>query len=175
LDDDLELAAAVLEPHFDAVRDVFSDFCPNEGDVSLSKLRKVKLIVDSSVRDSPRHYAACRTDGKYIILAPQAAELPLEQLVAIISHEFGHAADFSYPACWVTPERGDEQAIWIGDREEDRYTRKWFKLWNQRSDEQVEIAADSIAYTITGMPITYCGPCMIQCFSGTMSRPKGLR
>jgi len=172
--DDLELAAAVLEPHFDAVRDVFAEYRPNGGN-PLKKLCKVQLIVDEAVRDSPRHYAACRTDGKYIILAPQAAELPLETLVAIITHEFGHAADFMYPGMWVSPDRGDEEAIWIGDREPDKYTRKWFKLWNQRSDDQVEMAADSIAYTVTGMPITYCGPCMLQCFSGQKARPRGLR
>lgn len=172
--DDLELAAAVLEPHFDAVRDVFAEFRP-DGGVPLSKIKKVKLIVDPAIRNSPRHYAACRTDGKYILLAPQAADLPLEQLVAIISHEFGHAADFNYPGKWLTPNRGDEEAIWVGDHEDSKQLRKWFKLWNQRSDDQIEMAADSIAYTVTGMPISYCGPCMLQCFSGTRSRPRGLR
>jgi len=167
-----EVAAAVLEPHFDAVRDTFSEFEAESG-VTLSKLKKVKMIVDPSVHDSPRHFAQCRDDGMLIKLAPQAAKLPWENLVAILLHEFGHAADFAYPAMWVTSFSNSDPAVWVGMRE-DKYTRKWRNLWNVRNDDQVECSADAIAHAVAGISIKYCGPCMVQCFSGA-DRPGGLR
>lgn len=167
---DQELAAAVLAPHFDAVRDRFVAY---EGgpDGGLSRLKRTKLVVDPSVRDSERHYAACREDGLVIMLAPEAATLPIENLVAILVHEFGHATDFLYPARWVTdPEK---PGVWISDPEV-RPARKWSSLWHQRSDDQIEFAADSIAWAVTSIRVGYCGKCVIQCFSGP-SRPIGLR
>lgn len=166
---DLEIAAAVLEPHFFAVRDVFLDFDRD----SLRRLRRTRMVVDPTVHDSLRHYAACRDDGLLILVAPEAVDLPVDNLAAIFAHELGHAADFAYPAQWVTLGPGDE-AIWIGDRD-DKIARKWRRLWEQRSDDQVEWAADAIASEVTGVEIQYCGDCMLQCFSGGKSRPSGLR
>lgn len=168
---DVEFAAAVLEPHFHAVRDVFVDFECEPGK-KLSRLKRTRLVVDPSVHDSPRHYAAARDDGTLIKLAPQAVELELENLVAILVHEFGHAADFAYPAQWVMVNRS-EPAVWIGDRD-DKPARAWRRIWAQRNDDQVEWAADAIGEAVTGLPVRYCGPCMIQCFSGR-PRPRGLR
>lgn len=167
-----EVAAAVLEPHFDAVRDTFVEYAPESGQ-SLSKLKRTRMIVDPSVHDTPRHFARCRTDGLLIQIAPEAADLPLEKLVAVLVHEFGHAADFAYPGNWITPERAGAEAIWIGDRS-DKPARKWRRLWVDRPDDQVEWAADAIAETVTGLKVTYCGPCMVQCFSG-IERPARLR
>lgn len=167
--DELEMAAAVLEPHFDAVKDTFVEFepCP------MNRLRKTRFVVEHAVHDSPRHFAACREDGLLIKIAPEAIDLPHEQLVAILVHEFGHAADFAYPGDWVTFPEGTK-AVWIGDRD-DKAARKWRgNLWHHRTDDQVERAADAIGSTITNRQVTYCGPCMIQCFGG-QSRPEGLR
>jgi hypothetical protein len=170
---DAEVAAVILEPHFDAVRDTFVEYAPEPGS-QLTKLKKTRFVVDPEVHDSERHFAMCRDDGALIRIAPEAAELPLENLVAILSHEFGHAADFAYPAKWVTPPRGSGEAVWLGDRD-DKPARKWLRLWSERNDDQVEWAADSIASTVTGIEIRYCGRCVLQCFSGDKRRPAGLR
>lgn len=188
--DRLELAAFMLEPHFDAVRDCFVEFEPEPGE-ALIKLRRTRLVVDDSVRTSERHYAACRDDGLLIKIAPEATSLDARTLTAIIAHEFGHAADFAYPGRWLAFQ--DEPAIWLseggawvrdrhGDMQwnpetgaEAKQVRKWQRMWHRRSDAQVEWAADSIAYAVTGHKIGYCGPCMIQCFSGGRPRPESLR
>jgi hypothetical protein len=168
---DVEVAAAVLEPHFCAVRDAFVDFAP-EGGRSMSRLKRTRMVVDPSIHDSQRHYAACRDDGLLIKIAPEAASLELENLVAILVHEFGHAADFAYPAQWIMVQRG-QPAVWIGDRD-DKPGRTWRRMWQERTDDQVEWSADAIGEAVTGLEIRYCGPCMLQCFSG-IERPAGLR
>ena len=188
--DQLEVAAAVLEPHFDAVKDTYVEFRPEPGE-RLSILRRTRFVVDPAVHDTSRHYAMCRDDGLLIKLAPEAVTLDLETLTAILAHEFGHAADFAYPGRWV-PVKG-EAAAWVGEGgcwhrdaqgnvqwHEDRgkeaqRIRRWQRLWHDRSDDQVEWSADSIAFAVTGLPVQYCGPCMLQCFSGTKGRPRDLR
>jgi hypothetical protein len=165
-----EMAATVLAPYFDAVRDVFSahEPAPNQ---SLDKLAKTDFIVDGRIHDSNRHFAGCRQDGLLILLAPQSVDLPEDTLVAIIAHEFGHAADYAYPGRWL-PER-DEPAAWLADLS-TKEAKRWMKAWPDRSDDQVEWAADSIAQAVTGRRIGYCGPCLLQCWEGK-SRPDGLR
>lgn len=165
-----ELAYAIIEPHFDAARDVFAEFSPAEG-VVLDKVRRTKLIVESSARDSDRHYAACRDDGLLIVMAPDAAQLDTESLVAIICHELGHAVDFLYPAQWAG-FRG-KPAAWI--LEGSKKPQKIREIWASRSDDQVEWHADSIAEAVTGLQIKYCGSCQIQCFGNGVERPPGLR
>jgi hypothetical protein len=168
---DVEFAAAVLEPHFYAVRDVFLEFEPAPGK-HLSRLKRTRMVVDPEVHDSPRHFAMCRDDGLQVKLAPEASDLPVEELTAILVHEFGHAVDFAYPAEWVAFR--DKPAVWIGDRT-DKPARRWRGLWTERTDDQIEWAADSIAQVITGLQVQYCGPCMVQCFSGGKLRGEGLR
>jgi hypothetical protein len=168
LDD--EFAYAVIEPHFDAVRDHYAAFEPEPGS-SLDKVRRTKLVVDPAVRDSPRHYAACRDDGLLIVIAPQAVQLEHDPLVALLCHEFGHATDFLYPGQWAG--RRNERAVWVP--ENTKKTDRIRRMWSERSEDQVEWDADSIAYAVTGHEITYCGACMVQCFSGGKSRPGGLR
>jgi hypothetical protein len=165
-----EIAATVLTPHFDAVRDVFAEHVVADGQ-PLSRLRRTRFIVDPSIRDDERHFAGCRQDGMLILLAPEAADLPINTLVAILAHEFGHAADFAYPARWWC-ER-DAPARWIAD-DSTKKARAWRKAWPHRNDDQMEWDADSIAHAVTGRPIGYCGPCYLQCFGGE-PRPKGLR
>lgn len=169
--EDVEMAYAILEPHFDAVQDFFAEAVPEGAPGPLARVRKTKLLVDDMVRDSPRHYAACRDDGLLIVLAPQAAKLPMDTLVAIITHEFGHATDFLYPAKFLG--RKGAPAVWVppSAKKQGRLRR----MWSERNDDQVEWDADSIAYAVTGREISYCGSCMLQCFSGGQPRPKGLR
>jgi hypothetical protein len=165
-----EIAATVLTPHFDAVRDVFVEYQPVNG-TGLGKLRHTRLLVDSAMHDGGRHFAGCRQDGMLIKIAPEAIELPIETLVAILAHEFGHAADFAYPGRWATQR--DQPATWI-ERDGGRRMRAWRKAWNERTDDQMEWDADSIAWCVTGRHIGYCGPCHLQCF-GDHPRPTGLR
>lgn len=187
--DNGEVAAAILEPHFDAVRDAFVDFEVEPGQ-RLDALRRTRFIVDDDVHDTERHYAMCRDDGLLIRVAPEAVSLDIETLTAILAHEFGHAADFAYPGRWVAT-RGKKarwigeggswsydkgKAVWQPERSKNgRRARRYQRLWHQRNDDQIEWSADSIAYAVTGLKISYCGPCMLQCFSGANVRPGGLR
>jgi len=171
LEEDVEMAYAILEPHYDAVRDFFAEARPQGAPGPLCKAQQTKLLVDDFVRDSPRHYAACRDDGRLIVLAPQAARLPIDTLVAIITHEFGHATDFLYPARFIGRRDGPAQWFPASAKKQGRMRR----LWSERSDDQIEWDADSIAWAVTGKRIQYCGRCMLQCFSGGSPRPEGLR
>jgi len=164
-------------PHFCAVQDVFSAFEVEPG-VRLEKLAKVKFRIEPKVHDKPRHFAATYEDARLMIFAPEIVDLPFETLVAILSHEFGHAADFAYPARWfMAGGGGPSTASWIPEKRTDsRLFRQWDKAWTGRSRDQVEWAADGIAQHVTGQKITYCGDCMLQTFSGCgVERPKGLR
>lgn len=169
-DDPAELAFAVIEPHFDAVRDHFAEHEVEPGK-RLSRVLETRLLVSEHIRDRQRRYAATRTDGLLMVIAPEAAALPIEQLVAIIAHEFGHAADFLYPGRFLG--RRNEPAVWVpkGAKKEAQLQR----LWLQRSDDQIEWDADSIAMLVTGQAITYCGDDLLQCFGGGVARPAGLR
>lgn len=165
--DDTEIAATVLAPHFDATRDTFVESQARRG--GLAKLRKTRFVVEPELQEG-RHFAGCRQDGLLIKLAPEAAALPIETLVAILCHEFGHAADFAYPGSWHC-QRG-APARWIDS--DGRRARAWRKAWAARSLDQMEWDADCIAWCVTGRRIGYCGPCLLQCFNGP-ERPKGLR
>jgi hypothetical protein len=170
-----EIAATVVAPHFEGVRDVFLSFSP-EPDLRLQKLKKIKFVIDESMHDTPRHFAATRDDGLLMLFAPEIVDLDVETLVAIIAHEFGHALDFLYPARFYMPADGPAEATWIVERDLDtRAFRTWSKIWDKRNRDQIEWAADGIAEFMTGKHITYCGPCILQCFSGGIERPKGLR
>lgn len=167
---DEQVAFAVLEPHFDAVRDHYAEYEPEPGQ-PLSKVRRTRLVVDETIRDRPRRYAGCRDDGLLVVFAPQAVRLPLEQLVAMMAHELGHAADFLYPARWLS--RRGETAVWVP--EDAPKQGKIRRLWSERTDDQIEWSADSIAYAVTGRSIQYCGCRLLQCFDGGIERPEGLR
>lgn len=167
---DLEEVAVILTPHFDAVRDQFAAHRPpRHGPMRLAA--RTQLLVDPAVHDSPRHYAQCRDDGLQIRMAPEAADLLWERIIAILAHEFGHALDFLYPAHWQLTSRF-EAADYAPPT--DRRAARAVRRWAERTDDQVEWTADAIAYAVTGMRVGYCGSCMVQCFGGP-TRPRGLR
>ncbi|MBW2673319.1 MAG: hypothetical protein JRD89_07910 [Deltaproteobacteria bacterium] len=167
---DIEQAASIVAPCFDAVRDVFVAHLVEPG-VKLDLLRRTRLLIEPGAHDCDRHFAACRTDGRQIQLAPEAADLPLETLTSILAHEFGHAADFSYPAHFRLVARY-EAAQWrpLPSRGAPRKVA----AWQERSEDQIEWTADAIAFLVTGRQVGYCGPCMVQCWNG-LDRPSGLR
>ena len=189
---------SVLEPYFDAVRDTFAAFEVAPGQ-PLDRLRKVTFMVTEAARSSSRHFAATHTNGRHMLLAPELAELPFENLVAILCHEFGHAADFSYPASWTWPDVEAGSVVWVGEKLAARATAwrehrghrsarsrtaaddgapaaNWTRAWESRTDDQIEWAADGITEVVTGKRPRYCGPCKIQCFSPEgIERPAGLR
>jgi hypothetical protein len=176
-----EIVYAVLQPHFDAVRDVFLAYSPAPG-VKLDRLKKIKFIIDPKVGRGGsklpgcdgRHFAATRDDGRVMYYAPDIVSLPVQTLVAILAHEFGHAADHAYPAHWMTPPQGTGSPVWVTPEDTKRH-RTWQRLWRDRTRDQIEWSADSIAELVTGRKIGYCGDCMLQCFSGGEERPAGLR
>ncbi len=177
-----EIVATVLAPYFDAVRDRFVEFRP-DASACLERLRKTKFVIEAKNHNSGRHFASTRDDGMLMIFAPQIVELPVETLVAILAHEFGHAADFAYPAHWLTRGQPDDVASWIGDPRATRQSRKWQKLWYDQNDhssqdpnrDRIEWRADAIAFAVTGRRLGYCGDCVLQCFKGGIERPPGLR
>lgn len=168
-----EIAAAVILPHFDAVRDTFASFSPESG-FRMERANEVRLLVDRDIRNSPRHYAATTEDGLRMMLAPEIIDLDEESFVAILAHEFGHAVDFLYPSRWITPPDGPGKAAWI-ERPESHEAKKWQRLWRSRSRDQIEWAADGIAYAVTGRKIVYGGDCILQRFRRGFERPAGLR
>ncbi|MSO37454.1 MAG: hypothetical protein EXQ69_04295 [Acidimicrobiia bacterium] len=166
------IAAAILQPHFDAVRDIFVEYHKKNG-ICADEISKVKLLVDGRAHDAERHFAATTSTGKQIIIAPEGADLPTETLVAITCHEFGHAADFLHPGRWLVDDRR-KPAVWVTDEVSDKKKKIFWRRWNDRSTDEIEWAADAIAYTVTGKRVGYCGPCLLQCFDG-QERPAGLR
>ena len=194
--DEEEAVRSILQPYFDAVKDVFAVFRP-PGHGPLSNLRNVVYEVTPDAHDKERHFARTRTDGRLMQFAPEIVDLPPETLVAIIAHEFGHAADLSHPGCWSWPKSGSGESLWVGKSQSGRShawrnifgksnakprnpsddkvsASNWMIAWRDRSDDQVEWAADAIAFSVTGIRIGYCGRCMLQCFGGS-ERPAGLR
>lgn len=147
------------------------------------KVSRVKIKVDDFVRDKPRHFAACRTDGHLIVLAGELALQPVKTMTAIISHEFGHAVDFLYPGCFLIQPSGEFVVRRAGIRSNDAIPRSVMNYWEERDSDAVERTADLIAEQVMGIRIGYCGPCNLQTVllgtpdesSCKPSRPKGLR
>lgn len=165
------VSAAVLQPHFDAVRDVFVEAHRKLGfDHGLDKVR---FRVDPKAHDTERHFAATLSTGLQQLYAPEAADLPIEPLTAIICHEWGHSDDFLHPGKWLVLER-NKPAVVVPDDLPEKKKKKLWRQWLERSDDEIEWWADAIAHAVTGKRIGYCGPCLIQCFDGR-PRPKGLR
>lgn len=168
-------ARAILRKAFEDIRKVYME-------AGADKVRITKLQVEDWVRDKPRHYAACRTDGNLIILAPDLARLPSPTLVGIIGHEFGHATDYLYPGSFLLTRNGLDVRR-TGMRSNQGMPRDRYLYWEERDDDAIESTADAIAERILGVRIGYLGPCRLQTVLGSglpetgaiRPRPKGLR
>lgn len=170
----VEEAAAVIEPYFIAVRDVFV----REG---ATKCKRVTLEIAPWIHDSPRHFAATEERGKFMVAAPEFAELPEDTVLAILAHEFGHAVDFLYPGEYLLVDDGElvkMPRVPVG-RLDQKATQAHIartRSWGKRNKDAVERTADAIAEMFTGRTIGYCGPCELQCFDrGVRPRRPGLR
>jgi hypothetical protein len=170
----VEEAEAVIEPYFLAVQDVFVGN-------GATRCKRVKLEIAPWIHDSPRHFAACEDTGRLIITAPEFAELPEETLIAIMSHEFGHATDFLYPGEYMLVDDGElvkMPRVPAGklDKKGSQAHVARSRVWEKRDKDTVERTADSLAEMFTGHLIGYCGPCELQCFDrGHRPRRPGLR
>jgi hypothetical protein len=168
-----EEAYAVLEPFFLETRKVFVE-------AGLARCAKTRLEIDGEAHDTPRHFAGCTEDGLLIVVAPQLADLPVDNVVAIFAHEFGHSADFLYPARFVVAD-GELVSSFEGKRrraleeidQRAEYNRR--KQWEDRGSGDVEEAADRIAQDVTGREIRYAGPCVLQTYGSGRTRPAELR
>lgn len=150
--DPYEVEATILAPYFEGTRSTFASFVPAPGSAPLSRLARTRFRVSDEVADTSRHYAGTTEDGLWIVLAPSIIDLGPESASAIIAHEFGHAADFLYPADFLPPSRGSGRARWLGDEPDSKELRAWRAYWSQRSElarssaktREVEHAKDQV-------------------------------
>lgn len=163
-----EEAHAILEPYFIAVRETYID-------AGLDRCKVTRFVVDPSMHDTSRHFAACENDGRCIYMAPEAAEQPDSVVLAIMAHELGHACDFLYPGQFAL--RGDDEPALYRDPEsmKAKHWHRWLKDWEKRDGDTVELSADAIAHLAMGVRYGYRGPCLIQDFRAARARPRGLR
>lgn len=170
----LDEAEAVIEPYFTAVKETFQ-----ESGATLTK--SVRLELAEWAHDKPRHYAATEDTGRLIVVAPEFAELPEGTILAILSHEFGHAVDFLYPGEFMVVDDGElvmmpkiPKGALESRQTEAAIARA--RVWRDRDKDTVERTADAIAEHFTGRLIGYSGPCELQSFErGVRPRRLGLR
>lgn len=151
------------------------------------RLADVRVDVTREARPSAegpesRHFAACRTDGKLILLAPELGipEMPDKTMFGIIGHEFGHAADYCYPCQFVPTDNG---LRWLYPGPNKQIPRPVRDRWDNRDSDTIESTADRIAEAVMGVRIGYCGQCSLQTLltgapgegACARPRPKGLR
>jgi hypothetical protein len=131
------------------------------------------IILTDEVRDSCRHFAATREDGKMLYLAPDIVHLPSDLIMGILAHEAGHIVDLQSPGIYWF--RNDE--LIVSDELPSRGFRKILRAWRDRSDDEVERVADEIAFDATGVRIGYVGgsTCLVQALGRGIKRPKGLK
>lgn len=159
-------ALVVLEPYFKTIQEQFVGY-------GLKRCARTKLWCADWIHDTPRHFAACDDEGLNIYVAAELADLPDNTVLAILSHEFGHATDFLYPAEFARGRTGTYRRDFSVVSE--KQVRSWVTGWRSRDDDAVEFAADHIAELVIGLPIGYSGPCQLQCFNRGTARPAGLR
>lgn len=183
-------AWAVIRPHWEEVVRTFE----RKGH---PEVKKADVEIDAKWHDSCRHFAAMSTDGDLLALAPQIADLPVENIVALLAHEAGHLVDFLNPGrFWFRPasqvhvrEGCRVLSVLDVDPAEKGPVLFWFEHlptknlakhmqeWKQRDKDETERTADAIASAMLGQYIGYTGPedCLIQCVGSGIPRPKGLR
>jgi len=169
-------AFVVLEPYYAAAREIFEIYERERWPTQKARLPRVRLEIARWIHDSPRHFAATADDGSHVIVAPEMTELPEQTVLAIFSHEFGHAIDMIYaPEFFLV----DGELRWVpipGDDDRAGQARvARMKQWERRDRDTVEMLADAIAEHVTGTSIGYSGPCLLQSFGRGEKRPAGLR
>jgi len=160
-------ASLILEPYYEAVLEEFVT-------AGLVRCQSTEFVVAPWVHDAPRHFGACRDDGTEIIVAPELAEQDERIVLAILSHELGHATDALYPGEFAL---GRDRTAIRRRREDfnpDQWAR-WMRSWEDRDSDPVEFIADAIAEEVMQVKIGYTGPCKLQCFNVGRRRPRGLR
>lgn len=168
-----EEAFAVLEPFFRETQLLFVER-------GLTRCQETRLLVEDDAHDTARHFAGCTEDGLRIVVAPQLAQLPVDNVVAILAHEFGHACDFLYPARFIVAD-GELVSVYEGPKRislEDMDQRAAYNIrrqWESRAPEDIEATADAVAGDVTGREIRYNGPCMLQTYGPGTGRPRTLR
>ncbi len=163
-----EEALAVIEPYFAAVKIDFLE-------AGFELCERTRLIVDPSMHDTARHFAACQDDGLKIYIAPEAADRPDTMLMAILAHELGHACDFLYPGQFALGAE-DAPAIFRDPASmKSKHWHAWLRDWRRRDHDVVELTADAISHLAMGVRYGYRGPCLIQDLSADRLRPRGLR
>ena len=165
---ELRKAPALIEP---VVRRIRAEYVKRGFD----ELRNTVVEVSDRERDNARHFGACRQDGRLIVVSPKLVFLAPDTMAGIIAHEFGHAADYAYPAHFsVSTKKVSFKRT--GQRSNDGISNAVYERWLHRSDDEVELWADAIAQAVLGLPIGYEGPCMLQTlYRGERPRPQGLR
>lgn len=167
MDDDLDVVFAILEPYFEASREVFARYASGRG---LASVKSVRLECRPEIRDSGRHFAGASEDGRIIAVAPEMVDLPEDTVAAIFGHEFGHVVDFLNPARFL---RDGKFLLFMPEEDPARLAR--VRQWEARGEDEVERVADQIAEEALGIRIGYSGPCMLQGLGRGVPRPKGLR
>lgn len=160
-------AEAVLGPFWQEVSDGFADAGFHEP----SELHNI--IVTDEVRDSCRHFAAAREDGKVVYVASEIVNLPDESIFGILAHEAGHIIDFCNPGKFWYRKNG----LQVVEKLPSKGYRKILKAWRERDDDEVEMVADEIAHMALGVRIGYVGSpsCLVQALGRGKRRPRGLR
>lgn len=168
-------AKELLRNGFDQVRRSFVA-------CGLDKLSRTRFSIENWVRDSDRHFAACRTDGSLIVVSADLGRLPPDKMVAVLAHECGHAVDYLYPGSFMLAGKRLD-VVQSGTRSNQSVPHQRYLAWERRDDHAVEVTADRIAEFVMQRPIVYCGPCKIQTFdlgqpgvgSCLRDRPRTLR
>ncbi len=168
----------VLRAFYDSVLEAFLAAEPAPG-VRLDRLKRVQVIVDPKVHDTPRHFAATHENGLTMRLAPELAHLAGPKVLGVIAHELGHAADFLYPGHLMLVAPG-QPARWrepVG-----KHSARRLEWWYNRSPHEVELTADAVALLMTGALISYAGDCktkdgckLVQTLGAGEPRPEWLR
>jgi len=170
-----EAALEVIAPALERVADAYGRF-------GLPRLREgleIHMSEDQALFQG-RTYAACRTDGRLLLLSPDLAALPWAVLTGILGHELGHAVDYLYPGQWAQDRDGRARMLDVSKRGvptgEAPLPKRWLDDWNARTDDQIERMADAICECVMGVTIGYAGPCLLQTVGqGIRPRPAGLR
>jgi hypothetical protein len=174
---DEEEALVIIEPYFEAAREVYGAFYEASG-LDSKGLMKLRLECSPEMHDTPRHFAGASVDGRKIVVAPEIVLLPEDTVAAILAHEFGHITDFLHAGRFVC-DVVDRKLGFLREGAEDDYRTARTRVarmrqWRSREDHVIEVTADLIAEVVIGKPIGYAGPCLLQGFDRGVPRPPTL-